>query len=232
MTQTVSAGAAGRAPKRKRCAGGGNDIAANRRETRGMSDSSRGQHVPGATVDWDPPVAATSLDGDPFDRIVVTADSTVTTLRDRVPAERLIAPSSPRRCGAAPPQPGIPSVHYRRRRPGLRFRRHDRRGGDGWQQYLAVGLAVVALLALPAVAGAAETPGRPVAAVQSTQTCSRPSTCETDAAARAQALTPRRVGGRGIATAAALLWPLRTPPATLLTAWMLGSAPGRGSALR
>ena len=73
-------------------------------------------------------------------------------------------------------------------------RRHDVPGPT----FGAVGLAVAALLALPAVAGAAETPGRPVAAIHSTQTCSRPSTCETDAASRAQALTARRVGSEGL----------------------------------
>jgi hypothetical protein len=60
---------------------------------------------------------------------------------------------------------------------------------------LAIGLAAAALLALPAVAAAEETPRRPAGPVHPTQTCSRPSTCETDAAARVQAV--RTLGLRG-----------------------------------
>jgi hypothetical protein len=53
---------------------------------------------------------------------------------------------------------------------------------------LAIGLAAAALLALPTIAGAEETRSRPAVAAHPTQTCSRPSTCETDAAKRAEAL--------------------------------------------
>jgi hypothetical protein len=51
---------------------------------------------------------------------------------------------------------------------------------------------------LPAVAGAEDTPGRSVAAVEATQSCSRPSTCETDAVRRARVLMALRVGGEAL----------------------------------
>jgi hypothetical protein len=65
--------------------------------------------------------------------------------------------------------------------------------GGTMHRTMAVGLAAAALLALPAAAGAEETPRRP--AVGPAQTCSRPSTCETDAARRAHARTALRLRG-------------------------------------
>jgi hypothetical protein len=53
--------------------------------------------------------------------------------------------------------------------------------------------AVLASAALPAVAAAEETPGR--RAVGPMQTCSRPSSCETDAAKRARAARELRLRG-------------------------------------